>query len=85
MSDNHLERDLKRFISDELITDESLELGDNDELLLDGLIDSLGAIRLVGFVEKRCDIKVPPQHVTVDNFGTVALVARYVRSQTATE
>ncbi len=84
MSDDNLERHLKRFIADEFLIDKSLELDDNDELLVDGLIDSLGAIRLVGFVEESWKVIVPPQHVTVDNFGTIAQLARYIRSQTAT-
>jgi len=85
MSPDNLERDLKKFITEELLIDPSLELDDNDELLLEGLIDSLGATRLVGFVETTRGIEVPPQDVIVENFGTVALVARYIRSQEASQ
>lgn len=69
---------LKAFIANDLLYDPSLDIDDHAELLLDGIIDSLGAIRLVGFIEDRWEIEVPPQAMTVDNFGSVDLIADYV-------
>lgn len=82
---NHdtIESQLKVFITRDLLFDESRELAEDDELLLDGIIDSLGAIRLVGFVESTWNVSIPPQDVTVENFGTVGQIASYVRGLSA--
>lgn len=86
MSEVHtIEEELKRFVSRELLFDESRELSEDDELLLDGIIDSLGAIRLVGFVETNWGLTIPPQDVTVENFGSIAQIASYVRSLSGKE
>lgn len=77
---NGIEQSVLTFIHDELLFDTDEEVGPEDELLLDGIIDSLGAIRLVGYVEAEWGVSVPPQDVTVENFGSVAQIAGYVRS-----
>ena len=66
------------FITAELLLDENYELGPDDELLLDGLIDSIGATRLVVFVETTWALSVAAQDVTVENFGSVDQIARYI-------
>lgn len=80
MSDSTVIEDaVLAFVHDELLFDTDDEVGLNDELLLEGIIDSLGAIRLVGFIESTWALNVPPQDVTVDNFGSIAQIASYVR------
>jgi len=78
MSERDLRQALREFISHELVMDETAALDDEQELLLDGTIDSLGATRLVGYIERTWGIEIPPQHVTVDNFSTIATMAGYV-------
>lgn len=75
---DRLAANLNRFVTEQLILDSSREIGNDDELLLDGIIDSLGATRLVGFIEDEFDVRVPPQDVTVENFGTINAIAAYV-------
>ncbi len=70
---------LIEFISDELLMgqlDQPLE-GD-DDLLLSGLVDSLGVMRLMIFLEEDLGIEVPPGDVTIDNFRTPQTIAQYV-------
>lgn len=72
---------VKGYITAELLGDPTRALHDDDPLLLDGLIDSLGAVRLVAYLESNWEVSVPPQDVTVENFGTVADIAAYVSSR----
>ena len=67
-------------ILDEL---DGIELTRDDELLLEGYIDSLGIIRLVAFMEEEFGMPVPPEDVTIENFRSVAVIAEYVLERSA--
>ena len=54
------------------------EYADTESLLRRGVIDSLGVMELVGFVEEQFGVAVPPQDVTQQHFGTVQGIADYV-------
>lgn len=55
-------------------------LDDTTRLRTSGLIDSLGTMALISFIEKEFDLEFSALELTVDNFDTinqiVALVAR---------
>lgn len=81
MDQGTIEDRLIEYIASELLRDSSRRPAAEDELLLDGVIDSIGATRLVGFVEDAWQLAVPAQDVTVENFGSVRQIATYVRSK----
>ena len=56
----------------------NFSLGDGDSLLATGVIDSLGVMELVGFVEQTFGVTVDPAEITEVNFGSLAGIARYV-------
>lgn len=59
-------------------------LGDNDALLGRGILDSLGVVELVAFVEESFGIRVADEDITEANLGSVAAIAQYVeRAQSA--
>jgi acyl carrier protein len=53
-------------------------LGDDDRLLDEGIVDSMGAVELVAFLEDRFGIDIPDDEITEDNFGTIAAIAGFV-------
>lgn len=53
-------------------------LRDDDDLLGGGVIDSLGVMSLVYFVERQFGLEVPPEDVTIEHFLSVATLTRYV-------
>lgn len=71
---------LKQFITQELLGDEGMTLHDEDNLLLDGMIDSLGMLRLVAFIEKTFEIQIPYEDITIENFNTVNSLMAYLRT-----
>ncbi|MCA9050516.1 MAG: acyl carrier protein [Planctomycetaceae bacterium] len=75
-----MEQRLLTFISNEFSPDEQ-SLAADDDLLTSGLIDSLGVMRLVSFIESEFSVTVPPQDVTLENFATVSSIARYVTNR----
>ena len=62
------------------LLDEPIDLQADDDLLGSGLLDSLGVMRLIRFVEQRFAVTVPPIDVTIENFMTVGTIATYLES-----
>jgi acyl carrier protein len=75
-----ISENLKTFMQQELINGQVM-LNNDDDLLLSGLIDSLGVVRLIAFIEQTFATHVPPEDVTIENFGTVQSIADYVQSR----
>lgn len=74
-----------KYIQDNLLTGKGkIELSPEDDLLGSGLLDSMGVMRLVGFVEETFDIKIPPEDIVIENFMDVKAITNYVESQHAT-
>ncbi len=75
------EEDIVAQISEYIVA--SFALGEvtfdaDDNLLIQGVIDSLGLLDLVAFVEERYGVLVDDSEVDLDNFGSVRSIARFV-------
>lgn len=50
-----------------------------EEMLLDGgIIDSLGLLLVVEFIETTYALKVEVEHMVVENFGSVGAITNYI-------
>lgn len=56
-------------------------VADTDELLLSGMIDSLGVMSLVAFVEEVYAIAIPFEDVTLENLSSIEAIQRYAVSR----
>ena len=65
------------FVTEELL-DEDEPVDPDEDLLTDGMVDSLGMMRLVAFIEQELDYKVPPGDLTIENFRTIGLLSDYL-------
>lgn len=74
---------IRNFILANIIKDNSVELTDDTPLLTGGLVDSLGIVRLVTFIEDNQGIKVPLEDITIENFETLDLLDAYLDTRTA--
>lgn len=80
MNDTDIRRALTKFISSELLSPATM-VSDDEMLLNDGVVDSLGMIRLVGFIEESYEIDIPPQHLTIENFKSINTISDYLARQ----
>ena len=55
-----------------------LEIGDDDDLLGLGLIDSLGFVELVEQVQARYNVRVDDIEITEDNFGSLNAIVGFI-------
>jgi acyl carrier protein len=66
---------VRQFIKDTFLVD---EVGDDDSFLANGIIDSLGVMQLVTFVESEYGVRVADTDLVPDNFDSISRVAAYV-------
>jgi acyl carrier protein len=72
-----IERDVRSFITENFILDgEHLE-GDAS-LTGRGVLDSMGVLELIMFVEERYGVKVPDEDTVPENFDSVDRIVRYL-------
>ena len=68
---------LTEFINGQLLSGFG-QVGEDDSLLAEGMIDSLGMLRLVDFIEETCGVKVPHEDLVIDNFRTIGAISAYL-------
>ena len=61
-----------------LFSAEGFTYDDDASFLEQGIIDSIGFMELVAFVEKEFGIKVAPQELVPENFDSVNKLARFI-------
>jgi acyl carrier protein len=54
------------------------EIDDTSDLISSGVVDSLGLMQLIAFLEERLGIKVNDEDVTPDNFESVDAILSFL-------
>ena len=66
-----MQEELLAFINADVKLDPSVEVIGATDLLLTGLVDSVGVIEIVGWLEDEMGVEVDPTDVVLANFQTV--------------
>jgi acyl carrier protein len=69
---------VRDFIVAEIMFDQDPGSLADDTPLLGGIMDSLGLMQLVSYIEEEFDVTIDDAEVTVDNFRTIADIERLV-------
>lgn len=69
------------YIEEQLLGGNQTKISEDDDLLMSGLIDSMGMMSLIAFIERQFEIKIPPQDMTIDNFQTVGAIGSYLNKR----
>jgi acyl carrier protein len=75
--------ELLRMINTEVSFDPSEEITTETDLLLTGLVDSLGVVQIVAWMEDRLGIEIEPVDVVLENFQTVDRMLAFVQRSRA--
>jgi len=75
----NIEDKIREFIVKNLYYAEGAALSDDASFIAEGVIDSIGAMELVAFVESEFKIKVEMSEVVVKNFDSIHRMADFVR------
>ncbi|MGE5698957.1 MAG: acyl carrier protein [Deltaproteobacteria bacterium] len=57
---------------------EHLEISDRDDIISNGLIDSLGIIKLIGFLEERFGTTLKDEDIVPENFESVDSISAFL-------
>jgi acyl carrier protein len=75
-----IEQQIKSYIAKNLIfSGDEFNYPDHASFLEEGIVDSLGVMELVSFVEDKFGVKVADQDITPDNFDSVTKLSAYVQ------
>ncbi|HET7009349.1 MAG TPA: acyl carrier protein [Anaerolineales bacterium] len=69
---------LLEYITKELAIGRAKEVRPEDDLLAAGILDSLGLMQLVMFLEEKLGVKVPDEDVVIENFQSVDALQAYL-------
>lgn len=74
------EAKIRDFILENFMAGEGEEALDNDSSFLEkGIIDSMGVLELVAYVEETYGIEIGDDELTPDNFDSVSKLVSYIR------
>jgi acyl carrier protein len=73
---------IRDFIIQEILHQSQSDLLSNDDQLVEsGIIDSLGVMTLLSFIEQNFSINVPDNELTPDNFASISAITALVENQ----
>lgn len=75
---SNLQSALKSFIQNELAVGRGKELQPEDDLFTSGILDSLGILQLVLFIEEQFSVQVPDEDVVFENFHSLNAISEYL-------
>ncbi len=82
MNAHDIKATIRQFIVDNfLFGDTSVEFGDDDSLMENGILDSTGILELVAFLEKEFNIRIPNEDILPENMDTMNSLERFVQKK----
>ena len=79
MGNGDIKSTLREFIKANFMV--AMEFADDDSFLEHGIIDSLGIIDLMGFIETQYGFRPATQEMIPENFDSLERLSRYIAAQ----
>jgi acyl carrier protein len=77
-----VKEEVRRYVAENFLpAAQNSTLLDDTPLISSGLIDSIGMIGLVAFIERRCGIEFHPREVEADKLDTLARIDALVQKK----
>ena len=75
-----LKAELAKFIEQKLVgSDRRIAISEKTPLIEEGIIDSMGLLQMVAFLEERAGVRIPDDEVSPDNFETIDAIDALVK------
>lgn len=82
MTDANVRASVKEFILEQFLPGEDpAHLTDDTPLITAGIIDSMGTLRLVAFLEERFGVRIDAHEADVEHLNTLTDIARLVQEK----
>jgi acyl carrier protein len=73
-----IENEIRKFIMENFILDEEINLSEEDSLLEKGIIDSTGVLELVAFIEETYQFKIQDEELIPENLDSIGNISRFI-------
>jgi acyl carrier protein len=83
MAEASVKEVVRQFVMDNAQSKGIKEVGDQDSLTDNGIIDSLGIFRLVSYLEETVGVHIGDDEITLDNFRCIADIEKFVNAKMA--
>ena len=74
---------IRKFIYDKFPLAKSRKLQDSSQLLEEGVLDSLGVLELVNFLQDEHGIPIEDEDLVPENFASIDAIAAFVEAKVA--
>ena len=79
-----IKESIRNYIKSELVNNKNhSELSDSDQLIESGVIDSLGMMKLIGFLEDNHAVQIDDMELVPENFSSIDAIASLVEKKIA--
>ena len=69
-----------RYIEDNLL-ESTTKIKSDDDLLNTGLVDSIGVVKLIAYLEGEFDVSIPPEDMVIEHFVSIDAIEKYLSSR----
>jgi acyl carrier protein len=76
-----IENEIRKFIMENFILDEELNLSEEDSLLERGIIDSTGVLELVAFIEETFSFKINDEELAPENLDSIKNISQFIQNK----
>jgi acyl carrier protein len=81
---NELSEKIKDFIRTDVCPDLNLERIDDDESLIEsGIVDSLGVLKILAFLDESFGIDLSAEEIKLENFRTIRMICALIDKPSA--
>ena len=80
-----IEREIKTFLGKNFPLYDEAKVDREQSLVESGVIDSLGILELVDFVEGTFDLRIPEDELLPENLDSIANITRYLAQKLGTD
>ena len=85
MTMTDVERMIRTYVAENMLfSGNGYPYPDSASFLEEGIVDSMGIMELVMFVEENFQVAVEDEELVPDNFDSVSNLAAYIRAKSAT-
>lgn len=67
------------YIKKEIMRNEKARISEQEDLLSEGILDSLGILQLVAYIDDTFGIEIPDRDVVYENFHSVNALDTYLQ------
>ncbi len=79
LTDEKIKLKIIKFIKNNFPLNE--ELNDDDSFFDSGIIDSIGVLELVAFIEKKFNVKIDDEELIPDNLDSVNKILNFIKDK----